>query len=126
MTHIAIDTCLILPMTIHAKSHVIQLHSRRNLFHRGNVAVASFAVDTFGNVGIMIEENKIGYPVHLHPLDRLFALPGLPDFDNLRLGCRNELVAAHAHLDRRKRSAWTPSHSAVTVLTGNLVVAGMN
>lgn len=126
MTHIAIDTCLILPMTIHTESHVIQHHSRGNLFHRGYVPVASFAVDPFGNVGIMIEENKIGYPVHFHPLDRLLALPCLPDFDNLRLGCSNELVTAHAHLHRRKRSARTPPYSTVTVLTSNLVVAGMN
>lgn len=123
MARIAIDACFVLAVAIDTERHVVQLDGRSYFFHRRNVAVTGFAIDSLGDVGIMVEVNEIRNAIHFHPGNRLFALPCFSHFHDFRFRCCDKLMAPHAGLDRRNVRMGPAPDSAVAVLTSNLKLA---
>lgn len=74
----------------------------------------------------VIEVNKIGQIVHLHPLDRLTLVQRRFDFGDFRRILADVAVAIHAHRCRRNARVTTLFRAEVAVEAGQGVVAGMH
>lgn len=126
MACIAIDARFIFPMAIHTERHVVQSNKGFHFCHRRNVAMAFCTIYPLCNVRGVVEKNKIGNTIDLHPSDWLAGFPCLPDLDHLRSCCGHELVTSHARLDRGNIRVDSPARSAVTILAVDLIRSCMD
>ncbi|MGB2867749.1 MAG: hypothetical protein WBD36_04815 [Bacteroidota bacterium] len=125
MARITIYAGAILPVAIHTPCHIIDLQGRSHLGHRSDVPVTFLALNTFGNVRIVVEIDKVRKVIDFRPSNRLMRFPRLSYFYNFGLCRCNEFVAAHACLDRWDIGVWTPPNTAMTILAVDFVIAGM-
>lgn len=88
--------CL-LRMAIQAPAHV-HLHHRPSNRHLTHIAMASFAVDTCSQVGLMAEVDEVGLLVHAVPRDWLVSFPVARQSLNSLAVFSDDAMAAHTFL----------------------------
>jgi hypothetical protein len=96
------------------------------LGHRLNVAVALFTGEPPGNVRIMIEVDEVGEVVDPEPGDRFLFLECAAEPYDLGLVGSDEFVASHAEALGRNSRRCRAAHTAMAILTGDLVLPGVN
>jgi hypothetical protein len=94
--------------------------------HFLDVAVAFSALDPFGDVRRVVKVDEVRNVVYSEPCDRFFLLELSAETNDLRLVGGNQLVTAHAKALRRNSRGRRAPYAAVTVLTGDLVLPGMD
>ena len=127
MANRAVDGRFAFGVTFDAEAHIDFMH-RHDAIHRLNVAVTFLAFNAGGDVRLMREAHEIRQRVNTIPLD----LEGRPRVispctrDRLNAADKRSAVASHAFGDRRRTRGLRTSRILMTVLTGNLVVAGVD
>lgn len=121
----AVDARLPLPVAPDTVVHVQSSHLSY-LLRSFNGTVASLTSKTGPNVWPVLEVNIIGHGGNFDPLDGLPALPVTSQFLHFWITGGGDFVAPHAALSRRNTRYGGPPGINVAVLTGDMVIAGMN
>jgi hypothetical protein len=127
MAHCAIERGFAFGMTLDAKAHVDFMHGH-NAIHRLNVAVTFLALDAGGDMRLMRKAHEIRQRVDAIPsnLERRPRIIGPWARDLLDATDQGGAVASYASRDRRRTRSLRTPRILMTVLTGNLVDAGVD
>jgi hypothetical protein len=127
MTNRALERGFAFGMTLDAKAHVDFMH-RHNAIHRLNLAVAFLALDAGIDVRLMRKAHEIRQRIDAIPSNLEWRLRVIRPWarDGLDAPDEGSAVASYASRDRRNAGGLRAPCIFMTVLTGNLVDAGVD
>lgn len=111
-------------VTVKAPRHTQWLHLL-NLFHFGNIAMATYATNTCINMERVIEICVLRQQVHVDPFDRFACRPALANCKQFLTLWQDKRVAVHTCLSGRYICNRRPFNIAVTITAVHTQITGM-